>query len=52
VEMEWNSAKKQTLWTYEELIAKLQSVLGYSFVRDHYNYTMKQAQACTWKIHR
>jgi len=44
MEIDWNSVKKQTLWSYEDLIAKLLSVLAYNFVQEHYNHTMKQAQ--------
>jgi hypothetical protein len=32
-----------TLWSYENLITKLQSVLAYDFVQEHYDHTMKQA---------
>ncbi len=42
--IDWNSVKKQTLWSYEDLIGKLQEVLAYDFVQEHYNHTMKQAQ--------
>jgi len=43
VEIDWNSVKTQTLWSYEDLIGKLQGVLAYSFVQELYNHTMQQA---------
>ena len=50
--IDWNSVKKQTLWSYEDLIEKLQSVLAYNFVQEHYNHTMKQAQDYAESIRR
>jgi len=44
VTIDWNSVKKQTLWSYEDLIGKLLSVLAYDFVQEHYNHTMEQAR--------
>jgi len=35
--------KKQTLWSYEDLIGKLRQVLAYDFVREHYDHSMRQA---------
>ena len=52
VKIDWNSVKKQTLWSYEDLIRKLLSVLAYNFVQEHYNHTMKQAQGYAKKIRR
>ena len=43
VKIDWTSVKKQTLWGYEDLIGKLQDVLAYGFVQEHYNHTMAQA---------
>lgn len=43
MEIDWDSVKKQTLWSYEDLIAKLLDVLAYDFVGEHYNHTMAQA---------
>jgi hypothetical protein len=50
VKIDWNSVKHRTLWSYEDLIAKLQGVLAYDFVQEHYNHTMKQAQGYARKI--
>jgi hypothetical protein len=47
---DWNRVKEQTLWDYEDLIKKLQVVLAYDFVQEHYNHTMKQAQGYAKKI--
>jgi hypothetical protein len=44
VEINWDCVKVQTLWSYEDLIRKLQEVLAYDFVREHYNHTMAQAR--------
>ncbi len=43
-QIDWNSVKQQTLWSYEDLMSKLLSVLAYGFVQEHYNHTMGQAQ--------
>jgi len=48
----WDKVKKQTLWSYEDLIRKLASVLAYDFVQEHYDHTMKQAQSYAKKIRR
>ena len=50
MKIDWSRVKKQTLWNYEDLIAKLQSVLGYEFVQEHYNHTFKQAKRYANKI--
>jgi hypothetical protein len=50
MKIDWSRAKKQTLWCYEDLIKKLQSVLAYDFVQAHYNHTMKQAQGYARKV--
>ena len=42
-ELDWGRAKRVTLWTYEELIAKLQGVLGYRWAREHYDHDLHQA---------
>ncbi len=52
VRIDWDRVKKQTLWSYEDLIRKLLSVLAYDFVQEHYNHTMKQAQGYAKKIRR
>jgi hypothetical protein len=50
--IEWDSVKKETLWSYEDLISKLQGVLSYGFVQEHYNHSMRQAQAYSRDIRR
>jgi hypothetical protein len=50
VKIDWDSVKKQTLWSYENLIKKLLSVLAYDFVQEHYNHTMQEAQVYAKKI--
>jgi hypothetical protein len=50
MKIDWNRVKKQTLWSYEDLIKKLQGVLAYEFVQKHYNHTMKQAQRYAGKV--
>src|SRR5512137_2995982 len=52
MKIDWNRVKQQTLWSYEDLIKKLLSVLAYDFVQEHYDHTMKQAQAYAKKIRR
>jgi len=52
VNIDWNRVKKQTLWSYEDLIGKLLGVLAYNFVQEHYNHTMKQAQGYAGRIRR
>lgn len=48
----WASVKKQTLWSYEDLLGKLQAVLAYEFVAQHYNHSFRQAQAYARKVCR
>jgi hypothetical protein len=48
VSIDWDYVKKQTLWSYEDLIKKLLNVLGYNFVQEHYNHSMKQA-GLSWR---
>jgi hypothetical protein len=50
MKIDWNKVKKQTLWNYEDLIAKLQNVLDYNLTQEHYNHTFKQAQSYAKKI--
>jgi Domain of unknown function (DUF4332) len=50
--IDWNEVKKRTLWSYEDLIGKLQEVLAYDFVQEHYNHTMRQAQDHAKNIRR
>lgn len=51
-DIDWDSVKKQTLWSYEDLIGKLLLVLAYGFVQEHYNHTMEQAQDYAGQIRR
>jgi hypothetical protein len=52
MEIDWNGVKAQTLWSYEDLIKKLQVVLAYDFVQEHYNHRMQQAQGYAREIRR
>ncbi len=45
--IEWNLAKKMTLWHYEDLIMKMFRVLSYNFVKEYYNHNMKEANMKT-----
>ncbi|RPI30448.1 MAG: hypothetical protein EHM70_13855, partial [Chloroflexota bacterium] len=40
---DWDYVKKTTLWSYEELVRKLNSVLAYPLIRQAYNHSMPQA---------
>jgi hypothetical protein len=48
--VDWNCVKKQSLWSYEDLITKLQDTIGYAFVHEHYNHSMPQARDYAIKI--
>ncbi len=50
MEINWDRAKEQTLWTYEALIDKLFGVLAYGFVRQLYNHSMPQAQSFAGQV--
>lgn len=50
--IDWERVKKQTLWSYEDLIKKLLDVLSYNFVQEHYNHSMEQAQRYAESIRR
>jgi hypothetical protein len=39
----WNEVKKITLWQYEELIVKLNTVLAYPLIRQAYDHSIPQA---------
>jgi hypothetical protein len=41
--IDWGYVKKTTLWHYDPLIGKLQKVLGYGFVQQHYHHAMGEA---------
>ena len=43
MDIDWDVVKKQTLWSYEELVKKLLKTLDYVFVRQYYNHNMAQA---------
>ena len=42
--IDWEWVKKRTLWSYEDLVGKLQDVLAYNFIQKHYNHTLGQAR--------
>lgn len=48
--IDWDGVKKQTLWSYDDLIKKLLNVLDYAFVQEHYNHTMEQVHGYAEKI--
>ena len=48
--IDWALVKKQTLWSYEDLIKKLEKVLAYGFVQEHYHHTMKEAGRYVSKV--
>ncbi len=50
MEFDWSQVKKQTLWTYEELIKKLLEVLTYNLVQETYNHTMPEAKSYSRNI--
>lgn len=50
--VDWDSVKTQTLWSYEDMMAKLEAVLAYGFVQEHYDHTMAQAQEYAARIRR
>jgi hypothetical protein len=52
MDIDWDRVKQQTLWSYEDLIAKLQAVLAYQFIQEYYNHNLKQAQSYAKSIRR
>jgi len=52
MEIDWDLAKKQTLWHYEELTQKLLYVLSFSFVMEHYNHSMPAALVYAARIQK
>jgi predicted MPP superfamily phosphohydrolase len=48
--IDWNLAKKMTLWNYEELIKRIAEVFSYSFIQEHYNHNMKEATSYSEKL--
>lgn len=52
MDIDWSIAKKKALWHYEELIQKIQEVLDYGFVLEHYNHNMEEAISYSQKLQR
>ena len=52
MEIDWTQVKKQTLWQYEQLIAKLLDVLQYSFVQECYQHEMAAAGVYANRLQR
>ena len=50
--IDWTRVKAQTLWSFEDLIKMLLSVLAYDFVQRHYNHTLNQALRYALSIRR
>jgi len=50
MELDWDTVKKQTLWSYEELIKKLLKTLDYGFVLEFYNHSMAEAVRYAGKV--
>jgi hypothetical protein len=50
MKINWSSVKKQALWSYEDLLGRLQSTLAYNFVQEYYNHTMEQARSYARRI--
>lgn len=50
MKINWSSVKVQTLWSYEDLIGRLQNTLVYDFVREYYNHTMEEARGYAMRI--
>jgi len=43
MQIDWAIVKKETLWTYEELIQRILDAMSYEIVSKHYNHSMKEA---------
>jgi hypothetical protein len=52
MDIDWEHVKRLTLWSYEDLLKKLHSVLAYRFVQEHYNHTIRQAHDYAGSIRR
>ena len=50
MEIDWTIVKQKTLWQYDQLTAKLLTVLGYGFVQEHYGHTMAGARAYAGRL--
>jgi Domain of unknown function (DUF4332) len=48
--IDWQQAKKITLWDYDELVSKLLKTLAYGFVLEQYNHTMDEAGRYVKKV--
>jgi Domain of unknown function (DUF4332) len=48
--IDWAYVKKQTLWSYEDLIEKLLNAFTYGFVLEHYNHSMQTAKLYAVKV--
>ena len=42
--IDWNKVKEWTLWHYDDLIKRMSKVFEYTFVQEHYNHNMKEAE--------
>jgi hypothetical protein len=52
MKIDWDRVKAETLWSYEDLIRKLQDTLSYPFVQEHYDHTLPQARAYAAALRR
>ena len=50
MDIDWDIVKKQTLWSYEELVKKLLKTLDYGFVREYYDHSMVEAVSFAEKV--
>jgi hypothetical protein len=50
MEIDWEQAKRVTLWDYDELVKKLLKTLAYGFVLEFYNHTMGDAGRYAEKV--
>lgn len=50
MKIDWSRVKVQTLWSYEDLMGRLQNTLAYDFVRECYNHTMEEARGYAKRI--
>ncbi len=51
-ELDWRRVKQLTLWSYEDLIAKLQEALAYPFVQRLYDHSLPEAQVFARAVRR
>ena len=50
MEIDWTYVKRTSLWHYDELIQKIQSVMEYRFVIQYYNHSIKDAISYSEKL--